>query len=333
MLKRQDGRYQEKLLINGKYRYFYGKTKAEVLKKIHSWEEEKEKGQFFNYIADLWWEEYEKQVEYNTTKGTKPAKERAKEYFYNRDSKSIEPHEIYSYLLSMSKTYADKTIKTQLSVFNMIFTFAVAKGYISFNPARDISAPAGTGKKTVHCPMEEEIEKVKKAQKSKAKLFAYIAMCAGLRKGEILALNKSDINLKERRIKINKSVYHDNNKPFLKKTKSKKSEGYAPIIDELYPMLKSLKNGLLFPNEKGELMSETQYQKFWEDFQKEIGITFTAHQLRHYYATALFENDIPPEEMQVLLRHAQLSTTMDIYKELREGKQEKIFKKTYSINI
>ena len=333
MLKRQDGRYQEKLLINGKYRYFYGKTKSEVLKKINSWKEEKEKCQTFNYIADLWYEECQKKLEYNTYKGYKASLIRAKKHFSTIQIDTITPQEIYSYLSDMSKTYADKTIKTQLSVINMIFIFAVTKGFLSVNPARDIPAPSGTGKKIIQCPLDEEIKKVKSSKDGKAKLFAYIAMCAGLRKGEILALDKSDINIKDRKIKISKSVYYIGNKPYIKKPKTKKSEGYAPIIDELLPYLKRLPKGLLFSNSKGELMTEWEYRIFWENYQKETGITFTAHQLRHYYATALFENGIPPEEMQVLLRHAQLSTTMDIYKELRENKKKEIFEKTYSIKI
>ena len=46
-----------------------------------------------------------------------------------------------------------------------------------------------------------------------------------------------------------------------------------------------------------------------------------------------YYNIVPPEEAQALLRHAQLSTTMDIYTDLREAKLKKIHEKVYSVDI
>lgn len=53
---------------------------------------------------------------------------------------------------------------------------------------------------------------------------------------------------------------------------------------------------------------------------RKAGLNVTPHQLRHAYATLLFEASIPEKTAQNLLGHAQLSTTMDIYTELREKK-------------
>ena len=43
------------------------------------------------------------------------------------------------------------------------------------------------------------------------------------------------------------------------------------------------------------------------------GVTVSLHQIRHGYATALFEAGVDPKTAQKLLGHAKLSTTMDIY--------------------
>lgn len=43
------------------------------------------------------------------------------------------------------------------------------------------------------------------------------------------------------------------------------------------------------------------------------GVTVTPHQIRHGYATALFECGVDAKTAQALLGHAQISTTMDIY--------------------
>lgn len=47
-------------------------------------------------------------------------------------------------------------------------------------------------------------------------------------------------------------------------------------------------------------------------YRKAFGVTVIPHQIRHGYATALFENGVDAKTAQVLLGHAQLSTTMDI---------------------
>lgn len=51
----------------------------------------------------------------------------------------------------------------------------------------------------------------------------------------------------------------------------------------------------------------------YREYKAASGVTVTPHQIRHGYATALFESVIDPKTAQALLGHAQLSTTMDIY--------------------
>ena len=46
--------------------------------------------------------------------------------------------------------------------------------------------------------------------------------------------------------------------------------------------------------------------------------TFTAHQLRHTYATLLYEAGVDVLTAQRLLGHAKPQTTLDIYTHLRE---------------
>ncbi|MDY4190917.1 MAG: tyrosine-type recombinase/integrase [Oscillospiraceae bacterium] len=57
------------------------------------------------------------------------------------------------------------------------------------------------------------------------------------------------------------------------------------------------------------------------------------HQLRHAYATMLFENGIAEADAQELLGHAQISTTMDIYTHIREGRKKQIRDKLLNVDI
>ncbi len=333
MIKRKDGRWQEAVTLdNGTRKYFYGKTKAEVLRKIAEFSETKERGELFGPIADKWWNAHEPTLAYNTTKSYRPALQRAIDAFGNIPIKRIVPHDIALEITRFSSGKADKTVRTQLLVYNLIFTYAVQQGYIDFNPAREVEVPKKLKKTKRTSPSSADIKRVKESYSHPFGMFAYFALYTGLRKGELLALEWKDINMKKREISVTKSLYHVNNIPKVKEPKTETSVARIPILDALYSKLKPGK-GLVFPNQRGEYMSDSQYDKAWKDYCATTGINATVHQLRHAYATMLFENDIPAEEAQALLRHAQVQTTMDVYTDLREEKLKKIHSKVYSIDI
>lgn len=333
MTRRKDGLWQETITINGKTKYFYGRTKAEVLRKIRAYKEEQERGAPFQNVAAAFWEEHEPTLAYNTAKSYKPAVDRACAEFENVPIKSILPQQVNKVITDFARLgYADKTVRTQLMIYSLIFQYAVKNGYVLANPARDLSVPKNLPKKKRTSPTAEDIQRVKESTGCTFGMFAFWAMYTGLRRGELLALEWSDVNLKQRTIRVNKSLYNVNNKPHIKPPKTATSVSTVPILDVLAKKIKPSR-GLVFANADGGYITETQFQRLWELYCKESGVTATPHQFRHAYATMLFEAKVPPEEMQVLLRHAQLSTTMDVYTDIREEKIKAIYNSIYSIDI
>ena len=75
--KRADGRWQEQLTVTEhgqrKQKYFYGKTKAEVLRKIAAYKEETKDGPLFSAVADDYWEAALETLADNTQSGYRPA--------------------------------------------------------------------------------------------------------------------------------------------------------------------------------------------------------------------------------------------------------------------
>src|SRR5699024_8011245 len=67
-------------------------------------------------------------------------------------------------------------------------------------------------------------------------------------------------------------------------------------------------------------ISDSQRRKGWVKFQKEIGISCTPHQLRHAYATLLYESGVDEKTAQKLLGHSDIATTLNIYTHIREQK-------------
>lgn len=333
MNKRPDGLWRERVkLKNGKYKDFYGHTKAEVMRKVLEHQETEEKGRLFSDVAADWWEEHSARIAYNTTKPYKPALARCCEYFASRRINTILPTEISRHIRLFAKDHADKTVRTQLMVYNLIFAYAVQEGDVLHNPARDLTVPSDLRKRKVTMPSSEDIARVKASAEHPFGLFALMALYTGMRRGELLALHWEDVDRKNGVIHVTKSLYHENNHPKVKPPKTATSVGDIPILAALEKHLPKTKKGIVF-TVNGNYFSETQFQVAWEHYVKDTGISCTPHQLRHAYATMLFENGIPPEEAQILLRHAQLSTTMDIYTDIREGKQKKVFDKVRNVDF
>lgn len=337
MYKRKDGRWAEKITIDGKQRWFYAKTKPDLIRKIAAYKSETENGITFAELADRWYESVKPNLAYNTTRGYTPAVRRAKEQFGVQYAKDITPVQIDAFIVTFSNGMAQKTVSTQLSVLNMIFVYGVSKGHILFNPARDIKIPPNLPKRKVTAPSSEDIAAVKANVDKPFGLFAYMALYTGLRRGELLALNWSDVHLDRRTIDVNKSVYHINNKPYIKKPKTEASLSTVPIVAALYKVLEKIpadqRKGLIFTNKDGNMLTESNWQDMWEEYARMSGVKATPHQFRHAFATMLFEADLPPEKMQVLLRHAQFGTTLDIYTDIRKKKQEQIFQQIDDIDI
>ena len=323
--KRPDGLIQRQVTINGKRKVFYGKSDREINRKIAEYREEKHHGRAFRAVAEEWEKKHFPTLEYNTLKGYRPALQRAIEEFGTTPIPSISAKDIERYLLRFAKQgYAQKTVRNQLLVIHMVFDHAVLEGDIDYNPAAPVRVPRGLSKKAREIPTDEEIETVKKSINEPFGFFAYFILYTGCRRGEALALTYRDIDRKNRVISISKSVYHDNNKPKIKQPKTAAGRREIILLDVLADKLpKGKPDALLFPNESGELMSETQFQRQWELYCKATGLSITPHQLRHAYATILFNAGIDDKDAQELLGHANLSTTRDIYTHITQRRREK----------
>lgn len=339
MTKRKDGLWQETMTVEERGRpvrkFFYGRTKAEVLRKVAAFEEARQKGRTFREVAEEWWADAEPGLAPNTLRGYRPAIARAKDRFGDSYIRAIKPSDINTFIRDFTKQHqaADKTVRTQLMMVNLICKYAVSTGDLEANPARDISIPKGLKKESRMLPSDEDIKRVKGAENCTFGLFALLTLYTGCRRGEALALTWDDIDLENRLISITKSVYQQSNTPMLKEPKTEAGRRTVPLLDRLAERLKPGR-GLLFPDPKtGGLMTEMHFQRLWKAYAAESGVTATPHQLRHAFATMLFEADVNEKDAQEILGHAQLSTTRDIYTHIRDQRRQKTYTQLRAMDI
>lgn len=325
--KRADGRYVKTVTDprTGKRIYFYGASEREINKKMLIYQQKQNDGYSFSEVAGEWWEEAEPKLAVSSVGGYKKAKETAVDEFGDDQIKSISTRAINSYLAKIArKGYSQKTVAKHKLVVNLILQFAVREGYIEYNPCTSASMPKHLPKERRQAASPEDETRVKKS--ADVWLFPFFALMTGMRKGEILALQWRDIDFDSNLISVTKSVYHDGNTPHIKPPKTEEScrvvPLLAPLCAELLKQNKRSPDRYIFSDDKdgSTPLTKRRYETLYRNFQKDTGVTCTAHQLRHSFATIGFEANLDGKTMQEILGHRQLSTTMDIYTDFRKKK-------------
>lgn len=322
---RPDGLHEAIRTINGKRVAFRGRTDAEVERKMIEYQAKLAAGKTFKEIADAWEGEHFPTVAPNTLRSYRPALKRAVDWFGSDLIREISPPDIKEFIVDFAgKGRAKKTVTTQLQICNMICSWAVERGEMDVNPCTCVSIPKGL-KKSHRDAASEADEAIVKASPH-IWLFPYFILYTGVRKGEALAIQGGDIDRKNNVIHVSKSVYHENKKPFIKAPKSDAGVRDVPL---LLPLLSHLPKNLkpdqyLFSCNGGKTpLDESEFRRLWASYVKSTGITCTAHQLRHSYASMILDAGLDLKDRQELLGHATAAMTQDTYTHIRDSRREK----------
>lgn len=323
--RRKDGRLETTRTDprTGKRIHFYGKTDREIDRQIMEYQSRVELGRLFQEVAEEWAELHFPTVAPTTLKGYRPALARAIDEFGDLPIKSIKPKEIKSFLVQFARGgRARKTVTTQLLIINLICSYAVeGSGDLDFNPCASVSIPKGLPRKRRDAASPEDEKRVQES--ADIWLLPYLILYTGLRKGEALALTKDDIDGDV--IHVRKSVYHENNKAYLKAPKTTAGIRSVPILEPLKEKLPKRFTGFLFSEDGGKSpLTDMQYRRRWKAFAEATGVSATAHQLRHSFASMLHDLDIDVKDAQDLLGHSTIAVTQDIYTHIRDSRREQV---------
>lgn len=240
-----------------------------------------------------------------------------------------------------SEGYSQRTVTGLRNTMIMVLNHAIKSEYTEKNPAFHTQIPHFTKCLQDKCISVLEAELVQKF-KHKYQLFVLTLLFTGVRRGEALALTWEDVDCQNNILTISKAVEFVGNKPFVKSPKTVNSYRSIPIPAPLMKLFVKSRTAnpsdLIFTQlTTGRPHTQTSYKKMWQcwynDFQKyyfEKTATqaqhITAHMLRHYYITYLFENNIPDIMIQRVAGHAEISFTRKRYTHIRQHFQEQCFK-------
>lgn len=219
---------------------------------------------------------------------------------------------------------------------------ALELGMISRNPCRGVTFPKEDKKKMRVLSQEEQKEFISKLDGEYYRALFLTYLYTGMRMGEAIPLQWSDIDLEKRTIRVNKKaiVRHDHMTKTAKlevqsfcKTKSSTrtimiTMGLVAILEAHKEMMRERvkqlgevwsEDSLVFKNTRGNMPYSRNIQESLYKIYKKAGIEgATMHTLRHTYATRCFEAGVDIKAIAEQLGHANVKTTYNIYVHLLE---------------
>ena len=351
---RKDGRYQGSYTDETGRHYVYDRDPERLWHKLNDPREEKKL--LFQEIAEAWQEATWDKIRDGTKSCYEAPLQRAIDRFGDREPAGIEPHEISTHLqILKSQGLSASTIKKQKVVYKQIFQFAIMdKVYgktVRYNPIANVKLPDGLQKpKQREAPEDEIVKKIREnADTAYFGMFAFFLICTGFRRGEALAIQWKDIDFKAGLISCEKTITHRSGTAKAAPPKTESGYRVVPILPALSDKLERPQDAkptdyVFFGEDPAKPMPQSTYDRRWLHYCKDMGFvtdepenkvskqgkkyvvhhykpSLTAHDLRHGYATMLFEADVDVYTAQTLLGHADIETTMSIYTHLRSRKK------------
>ena len=149
-----------------------------------------------------------------------------------------------------------------------------------------------------------------------------LAFAAGLRNIELRTLRTEDLDIERRFVTVRGKGDKERSVPFGPRTQAV----LRRWLDEGRPHFCRGRSLLVFPSERGRVMSASAVDSMMATAREAAGITrrLYPHLLRHSYATTLLEGGANIREVQELLGHACLATT-EIYTHTRPERLQQAY--------
>lgn len=245
-------------------------------------------------------------------------------------------------------------IKKYCGTINSIFETAVQDGVILRNPCFSTDRPKGT-EGTHRAITDEERQLIHDSVgMHDMAIGAMVMLYAGLRRGEVIALRSSDIDLQAKRINVSEAVSFESNQPILGDPKTRAGVRSVPVFSPLESVLQGA-SGYILQRQTGELMSLSAFDRKWDSYKsfmetkmnrcykrwygktkehKKIvaeggkllpwrEFTVRPHDLRHSFATMLYDAGVDMKTAIRWMGHKDEKMIMKIYAHLTEEREKR----------
>lgn len=264
-----------------------------------------------------------------------------KKYIGEMILSDVKPMHCQLVLDKMASNYRQSTIDQARTTMRLLFRSALDNDIITSNPIKkNIKSVSRKEAKKIRVLTVEEHKKflLCASESCDYNQYAFILQ-TGLRTGEMTGLKWSDVDFKNKVLRVNRTMEcrKSGGEWTIGNPKSKNGKRHIPLTSEAIKILKRQKDKnkkskvvsmkyseFIFLNFKGEPTMNSAYDTRLARLCKRNGIEhFSMHTLRHTFATRCIENGMKPKTLQMILGHSKISMTMDLYVHVTEDEKKK----------
>ena len=363
--KRKDGRWEGRYTAgydaNGKAitKNVLGRTQAEVKEKLRNAIEDSKKldpvkaGSYtLEQWLKLWYSIYvEPQVRYST-----------REFYHNAIDHHIIPklgsvklekltmlqiQQFYNELLKSGRVQkknqpelkehglSPRMVQCVHVVLNKALEHAVEEKLILANPVKKCKIPKNTHKEMNILPEALIGPYLSAAREHGILAPMYLELTTGLRRGELLALLWTDLDVENRTISITKQVNRIKGELVVSQPKTQNSVRILPVSQQAVALMvdehkKHPGNPYMFPSPKtGGMYGPDCVGRIHKKLLEKAGIEehVRFHDLRHTFSTLAIQSGIDPKTVAEILGHASAEFSLDVYTHVTAGMKKEAAQK------
>ena len=241
----------------------------------------------------------------------------------------IEPSDVRAWVARLAEDYSSATVRKTYGLLASCLQAAVDDGLISRSPCRSIKLPS-LEQRPPRFLDAEEIGRLAETVPIRYRALILIAVFTGLRWGELAGLRVSDLELLQRRLRVNQALSRDRGKLTFgppKTVASRRTVNVSPNLVEIiadhirrFPT----ESGLVFAASGGTVLRDTNFRRrVWAPALADAGLVgLHFHDLRHSHAALLIKAGEHVKVIQSRLGHKSARITLDVYGHLFDGIDE-----------
>lgn len=336
-----------------KRKYIYGDTRKEVVEKLRAAQQAQVAGANLAVerltvarFLDRWIDDVvSKRNKARTVDGYKQIiKDHLKPYLGRHQLDKLQPEHVQAMLNALAaegRKY--NTVRNVRAALRRALNQAMRWQYVQRNVATLVDVPRyrddddgdekGTKPEFAIQPLDEEQARalLKVVAGHRLEALYRIALSLGLRRGEVLALRWKDIDFERATLRVTGVLQRMRGRLERDTTKTASSARGVDLPPVLLAQLRRRReiqeqeraeagedwqeNGLVFTTRTGTPIEPRNLIRHFKQVLKKAGLpeTIRFHDLRHSCATLLIAQGVHPRVVMEILRHSQISTTMNTY--------------------
>jgi integrase len=247
------------------------------------------------------------------------------------------------YAQMLQKGLSPQTVRLLHAMLHKAFDYAVRVDLLPRNICDHVSLRRIEKRETRALSLEQALRLLETARGHRMEALFVLALVTGMRRGEIIALKWSDVNLADGVVSDQRSLVEL--KGGIIESKPKSSRGYRSIILPPFALealkkhrerqefmrqgaLKWQENDYVFCTSHGTPFAATNLRTEFKALLRKAGLPdIRFHDMRHSVATLLLELGTYPKIVQELLGHANIGMTTDIYSHVMPTMQKEAMAK------